>query len=163
MMQWPFKTTIKFVSGDRQKRLQYVVAADSAAAAKAELERRLLGQEVFGYQIETVVAATGSGPFIQSGLKSIAAAFCSKSRSAKLLVIGEKKPHRVVNKRLLVFHTPLRHLHNALGNYFAHDLGICRAGELTARLLDPTPSFIESRCKHVNSLRIERRFRRFEI
>jgi hypothetical protein len=35
-------------------------AAASAAAAKAELERRLLGQEVFGYQIENVVAATGA-------------------------------------------------------------------------------------------------------
>ena len=46
----PFKTTIKFVSDDCQtKRLQYAVSAASAAAAKAELERRLLGQEVFGY------------------------------------------------------------------------------------------------------------------
>ena len=60
-MQWPFKTTIKFVSDDCQtKRLQYAVSAASAAAAKAELERRLLGQEVFGYQIENVVAATGA-------------------------------------------------------------------------------------------------------
>ena len=56
-----FKTTIKFVSNDRQtRRLQYAVSAASAAAAKAELERRLLGQEVFGYQIENVVAATGA-------------------------------------------------------------------------------------------------------
>jgi hypothetical protein len=52
---------VKFVSEERQTtRLYYAVAADSAAAAKAELECRLLGQEVFGYQIENVEAATGA-------------------------------------------------------------------------------------------------------
>jgi hypothetical protein len=61
MMQWPFRTTVKFGSDDcPTKRLQYVVAAHNAAAAKAELERRLFGQEVFGYRVENVVAVTGA-------------------------------------------------------------------------------------------------------
>ena len=79
-MQWPFKTTIKFVSDDRQtKRLQYAVSAASAAAAKAELERRLLGQEVFGYQIENVVAATGAEA-AQLNLPDVACCFWRKTR-----------------------------------------------------------------------------------
>ena len=59
-MQWPFKTTIKFAGRDGYVvRLQYAVSAMSERDAKQELERRLLGQEVFGYTVEDVVAATG--------------------------------------------------------------------------------------------------------
>ena len=59
-MQWPFKTTIKFAGRDGNVvRLQYAVSAMSERDAKQELERRLLGQEVFGYTVEDVVAATG--------------------------------------------------------------------------------------------------------
>ena len=59
-MQWPFKTTIKFAGRDGNVvRLQYAVSAMSEREAKQELERRLLGQEVFGYTVEDVVAATG--------------------------------------------------------------------------------------------------------
>jgi hypothetical protein len=59
-MQWPFKTTVRF-DGEQGSttRLHYAVSAESASEAKSELERRFLGQEVFGYTIEHVVAATG--------------------------------------------------------------------------------------------------------
>jgi hypothetical protein len=60
IMQWPFKTTVKFAGRDGNVvRLQYAVSAMSEREAKQELERRLLGQEVFGYTVEDVVAATG--------------------------------------------------------------------------------------------------------
>ena len=59
-MQWPFKTTVRFAGRDGNPvRLQYAVSAASGSEAKSELERRLLGQEVFGYIIEDAVAATG--------------------------------------------------------------------------------------------------------
>ena len=59
-MQWPFKTTVRFAAGDGNViRLQYAVSAMSGSEAKTELERRLVGQEVFGYVVEEVVAATG--------------------------------------------------------------------------------------------------------
>lgn len=58
-MYWPFKTTVKFATDDAQEiRLEYLVSAKSSIEAKSELERRLLGQEVFGYIVEKVVAAT---------------------------------------------------------------------------------------------------------
>jgi hypothetical protein len=60
MMQWPFKTTVKFEGRDGHVvRLQYAVCAMSESEAKVELQRRLLGQEVFGYTVEDIVAATG--------------------------------------------------------------------------------------------------------
>jgi hypothetical protein len=58
-MHWPFKTTVRFMAcGGAESRLDYLVAAASRVEAKAELERRFLGQEVFGYDIENVVPAT---------------------------------------------------------------------------------------------------------
>ena len=58
-MYRPFKTTAKFATDDAQEiRLEYLVSAKSSTEAKSELERRLLGQEVFGYIVEKVVAAT---------------------------------------------------------------------------------------------------------
>jgi len=59
-MQWPFKTTVRFAGRDgNMVRLQYAVSAMSESEAKRELEQRLFGQEVFGYVVEDVVAATG--------------------------------------------------------------------------------------------------------
>jgi hypothetical protein len=59
-MQWPFKTIVRFAGRDGNVvRLQYAVSASSGPEAKRELERRFLGQEVFGYIIENVVAASG--------------------------------------------------------------------------------------------------------
>ena len=58
-MCWPFKTTVKFTTDDAQEvRLEYLVSANSSIEAKCELERRLIDQEVFGYIVEKVVAAT---------------------------------------------------------------------------------------------------------
>jgi hypothetical protein len=58
-MYWPFKTTVKFAADAAQEiRLEYLVSAKNSIDAKSELERRLLGQEVFGYIVEKVVAAT---------------------------------------------------------------------------------------------------------
>ena len=58
-MHWPFKTTVKLtIDGAQEIRLEYLVSANSSIAAKCELERRLIDQEVFGYIVEKVVAAT---------------------------------------------------------------------------------------------------------
>jgi hypothetical protein len=58
-MHWPFKTTAKFRADDgRELRLEYLASANNSVAAKYELERRLIGQEVFGYTIEKVEPAT---------------------------------------------------------------------------------------------------------
>jgi hypothetical protein len=58
-MYRPFKTTVKFKSDDgREVRLRYLVSADNSIEANCELERRFLNREVFGYKIETIVAAT---------------------------------------------------------------------------------------------------------
>lgn len=59
-MQWPFKTTISFAAPDGNViRVHYAVSAASASQAKAELEQPLVREEVFGYVMEEVVAATG--------------------------------------------------------------------------------------------------------
>jgi hypothetical protein len=63
-MQWPFKTTVSFVAPyGKVVRDQYAVSAMSAAEAQIELQNRLLGEEVFGYVVEDVVAATGQEAF----------------------------------------------------------------------------------------------------
>jgi hypothetical protein len=63
-MQWPFKTTVSFVAPyGKVVRVQYAVSAMSAAEAQIELQNRLLGEEVFGYLVEDVVAATGQEAF----------------------------------------------------------------------------------------------------
>ncbi len=52
-MHRPFLTTVTFKSehGD-EVRLEYAVSATDALEAKAELEKRFLDLEVFGYTIE---------------------------------------------------------------------------------------------------------------
>ena len=58
-MYWPFKTTIAFRKDDGgELRLTYAVSAGDMIEAKCELERRLLDLGIFGYTIETIVAAT---------------------------------------------------------------------------------------------------------
>ena len=50
---WPFKTTVKFTTdGAQEISLEYLVSANRSIAAKCELERRLIDQEVFGYIVE---------------------------------------------------------------------------------------------------------------
>jgi hypothetical protein len=58
-MQWPFKTTVRYVQEHKTVRIQYAVCADNVAAARRELLRRFTEQHVDGYEIENVVAATG--------------------------------------------------------------------------------------------------------
>jgi hypothetical protein len=63
-MQWPFKTTVSFVTPyGKVVRVQYAVSAMSASEAQIELRQRLLGEEVFGHVVEDVVAATGQEAF----------------------------------------------------------------------------------------------------
>lgn len=58
-MFWPFKTVIKFVDGNgRVQRLCYAVSAKSGDEAQAQIKSRLLSQEIFGFTVEQVVAAT---------------------------------------------------------------------------------------------------------
>jgi len=58
-MFWPFFTTVKFKTKDGGVvRLQYAVSAVDRNYAKSELKRRIMKQEVFGYVVEKVIAAT---------------------------------------------------------------------------------------------------------
>ena len=59
-MYWPFRTTVRFSGShdESESRLDYLVSAVSGIEAKKELRRRLLSQEVFGYKIESAIAAT---------------------------------------------------------------------------------------------------------
>jgi hypothetical protein len=58
-MYWPFKTTIAFRNDNGEElRLTYAVSAGDMIDAKCELERRLKDLGIFGYTIETIVAAT---------------------------------------------------------------------------------------------------------
>jgi hypothetical protein len=58
-MFWPFLTTVKFKTKDGGVvRLQYAVSAIDRNHAKSELKRRIVKQEVFGYVVEKVIAAT---------------------------------------------------------------------------------------------------------
>jgi hypothetical protein len=67
---------------------------------------------------------------------------------ANVLVIGSDKSHCIVYERVLVFYALLRHFYYALGNHFARDPRVRGPGELTPRLLDLAPRFIESRRKY---------------
>ena len=51
----------------------------------------------------------------------------------------------------------------ALGDYFAHSPRVCGPSELTPRLFDPGPRFIESRRQYFDELRIEGRLRPDEL
>lgn len=58
-MFWPFKTIIKFVDGNGgEQRLCYAVSATSSDEAQAAIKSRLFSQEIFGFTVEHVVAAT---------------------------------------------------------------------------------------------------------
>jgi len=58
-MYWPFKTTIAFTNNDGgELRLTYAVSAGDMIEAKCELERRFETLSIFGYTIETIIAAT---------------------------------------------------------------------------------------------------------
>jgi len=58
-MFWPFKTVIKFVDkSGREQRLCYAVSAKSSDEARDVIKCRLLSQEIFGFTVEQVVAAT---------------------------------------------------------------------------------------------------------
>jgi hypothetical protein len=58
-MFWPFKTIIKFVDGGgREQRLCYAVSATSSDEAQDAIKSRLFAQEIFGFTVEQVVAAT---------------------------------------------------------------------------------------------------------
>jgi hypothetical protein len=58
-MQWLFKTTVRCVQEHKTVRIRYAVCADNVAAAKRELLRRFIEQQMNEYEIEYVVAATG--------------------------------------------------------------------------------------------------------
>ncbi len=56
---WPFKTTIKFDDrSGRVQRLCYAVSAKTSDEAKSAIRDRLFAQEIFGFTVEQVVAAT---------------------------------------------------------------------------------------------------------
>jgi hypothetical protein len=58
-MFWPFLTTVKFQNENGGVvRLEYAVSAVDRDHARSELKRRFLDQQVFGYEVEKVTAAT---------------------------------------------------------------------------------------------------------
>ena len=58
-MFWPFLTTVKFKTQDGGVvRLHYAVSAIDRNHARSELKRRIMKQEIFGYAVEKVIAAT---------------------------------------------------------------------------------------------------------
>jgi hypothetical protein len=60
-MQMPFVTTVSFADrGGMIVLLQYGVAAPSEQAARSEIERRFINQEVYNYSISEIRPATSS-------------------------------------------------------------------------------------------------------
>ena len=60
-MQVPFVTTVSFADRDGMTvSLQYGIAAPSEHAARSELERRLINQEIYNYSISEIRRATSS-------------------------------------------------------------------------------------------------------
>ncbi len=64
---------------------------------------------------------------------------------ANILVVGGEKSNCIVYERLLIFDALLCDFYYALGDHFAHSPRVCGPSELTPRLFDPGPRFIESR------------------
>jgi hypothetical protein len=57
-MNCAFKTTVKFTAADASTlRVQYAISARTLIEARDELERRFTEQEIFGYEIEQIIAA----------------------------------------------------------------------------------------------------------
>ena len=63
---------------------------------------------------------------------------------ANILVIGGEKSQCIVYEHLLIFYALLRDFYYTLGDYFAHGPRVRGPSELTSRLFDPRPRFIES-------------------
>src|ERR1700730_16296949 len=63
---------------------------------------------------------------------------------ARVVIIGRKKPKRVVHEHLLFSYAPLRHFHYALCNHFPHHARVRWPCKSTARFLNLTPRFVES-------------------
>ena len=82
---------------------------------------------------------------------------------ADIPVVGGEKSHCIVYEYLLIFYALLRDFYYALGDYFAHSPRVCGPRELTPRLFDPGPRFIESRRQYLDGLRIESRLRPDEL
>ena len=82
---------------------------------------------------------------------------------ANILVIGGEKSDCIVHERLLISYALLRHFYYALGDYFAHGPRVRWPSELTSRLFDPRPRFIESGRQYLDLLRIEGRLRSDEL
>jgi hypothetical protein len=82
---------------------------------------------------------------------------------ADIPVVGGEKSHCIVYEYLLILYALLRNFYYALGNHFAHNPLVCGPSELTPRLFDPVPGFIESRRQNLDRLRIEGRLRADEL
>jgi len=82
---------------------------------------------------------------------------------ADIAVVGGEKSHCIVYEYLLISYALLRDFYYALGNHFAHNSRVCGPSELTPRLFDPGPRFIESRRQNLDRLRIEGRLQPDEL
>jgi hypothetical protein len=84
-----------------------------------------------------------------------AALCCCASANVVVHVIGCEKFHRVSSKLPFVLFAPLRDLDYSFRKNLAHCTRVSRASKSAARFLNPVPSDIQCRCKHLNSLGIK--------
>jgi hypothetical protein len=84
-----------------------------------------------------------------------AALCCCASANVVVHVIGCEKFNRVSSKLPFVLFAPLRDLDYSFRKNLAHCTRVSRASKSAARFLNPVPSDIQCRCKHLNSLGIK--------
>ena len=84
------------------------------------------------------------GGYLRTLIISRGGCCCLSLFFARVVIIGRKKPKRVVNEHPLILYAPLRHFHYALGNHFPHHARVRWPRESTARFLNSTPRFVES-------------------
>jgi len=82
----------------------------------------------------------------------------SGSRFAGIIVhvVGGKKFHRVSGKLQFVHFAPLRGFDYSFGKNLSHCTRVSRPSKSATGFFNPIPCVIQSRCKHLNGLRIKK-------
>jgi hypothetical protein len=75
------------------------------------------------------------------------------------IVVGGKKFYRVSGKLKFVLFAPLRGFDYSFGKNLPRCTRVSRPSKSAAGFLNPVPSVIQRRCKHLNSFRIKNRLR----
>jgi hypothetical protein len=80
---------------------------------------------------------------------------CRSGFAGIVPVVGGKKFHRVSGKLRFVLFAPLRGFDYSFGKNLSHCTRVSRPSKSAAGFLNPVPSVIQGRCKHLNRLRIK--------